>query len=103
MVRRWRANRARSACAAAVPGASRPGFCASTTATAPIHASTRTPSASGWPAMSEGRRVLAALLLALLAPLSRGGAGLGPPSTGHQPAPAPGGVQLGRARLPAAL
>src|SRR5260221_12456221 len=100
MVRRWRANRARCACAAALPGAPRPGFCASTPATAPTHASTRTPSASGWPAMSEGRRVLAALLLALLAPLSRGGDWLGPLSTVNEPLIAGRAVQLdARGRL----
>src|SRR5260221_12248595 len=100
MVRRWRANRARSACAAAVPGASRPGFCASTTATAPIHASTRTPSASGWPAMSEGRRVLAASVVALRAALPAGGAWLGRLPTGTGPLIAGGAGQLdARGRL----
>src|SRR5882724_6935476 len=100
MVRRWRASRARSACAAAAPGASRPGSCAPTIATAPIHAGTRMPSASGWPAMSEGRCARAALILVLLAPVSRGGDWMGPLSTVNEPLIAGREVQLdARGRL----
>src|SRR5258706_14028599 len=85
MDRRSGPNPAAGACAAGARGASPPGSCAPTIATAPILAGTRMPSASGWRAMSEGRCVQAALFLVLLASMAQGGDWLGPLSTVNEP------------------